>query len=65
MLTEKWIDWFQQNRFLACYHVRELRSHAGGSVKVELVPIQTVLARHVHFRSGHLKMQRRKREQAI
>src|ERR1700686_5364620 len=62
VLVEKRIDRLQQNRLPSRRHLRKLRVQSQQTMKIESVPVQAVLARHVCVRSRNQKMQVRKEE---
>src|ERR1700694_2389521 len=59
VLAEKRIDRFQQDRFSASCHLRELRVQPQCSVEIEYAAVESVLAGHIGVSSGYLKMEKR------
>src|ERR1700676_1687531 len=65
ILVKKRIDRLQQNRLPAGRHLRQLRVQSQQTVKIESVPVQAVLPRHVCMRPRNLKMQVGKKEHSL
>src|SRR5579863_10002520 len=65
ILPKERIHRFQQNGFPARSHLGELGVQSQGSVKIENVAVETVLARHVGPCARNLEMQRREGKHAL
>jgi len=65
IFMKKGVNRLQQDGLPSLCHLRELRFHSESAMKIEDLPIEAVLTRHISVGAGNLKLQGRERKNSV